>query len=151
MIKGCKLFNTALKALEEKRKNLEIVDDALEETYGDGSKVKYDASDISCTCSAFKNFQAPCVHILFIREIASTTDENMFKVENFHERYHRKKNLLEVFDHDDENFDREETLNQIAENECTPTEPEVLNDKQKFKMIMSRLITIGLGAGYCER
>ena len=141
--KGCKLFNTALKALEEKRENLEIVDDTLEETYRDGSKVKYDASDISCTCSAFKNFQAPCVHILFIREIASTTDENMFKVENFHERYHRKRNLLEIFDHDDEDFVREEALNQIAENECTPAEPEVLNDKQKFKMIMSRLLTIG--------
>ena len=68
---------------------MEVIDGALEETYSDGSKVKYDASDISCSCSAFKNFQAPCIHILFIRERASTTDENMdiFKVENFHERF----------------------------------------------------------------
>ena len=51
--------------------------------------------------------------------------------------------MLEIFDHDDEDFVREEALNQIAENECTPAEPEVLNDKQKFKMIMSRLLTIG--------
>ena len=144
--KGCKLFNTALNSLEEKREKMEIIDGALEETYSDGSKVKYDASDISCSCSAFKNFQAPCIHILFIRERASTTDENMdiFKVENFHERYHRRKNLLEVFNRDDEDLmDREEAINQIAENEGTPSEPEVLNDKQKFKMIMSRLMTIG--------
>ena len=145
--KGCKLFNLSLKTLEEKREKMEVINDMLEETYHDGTKVRYSSSNMSCNCSSFKQFQAPCVHILYIRELENLTDENfnIFSMETFNERYHRNHNLMDILNHEDD-IDESENLERPAEDlmddSATPTEPEKLNDKQKYKKIVPTLMTI---------
>ena len=145
--KGCKLFNLSLKTLEEKREKMEVINDMLEETYHDGTKVRYSSSNMSCNCSSFKQFQAPCVHILYLRELENLTDENfnIFSMETFNERYHRNHNLMDIFNHEDD-IDESENLERPAEDlmddSATPTEPEKLNDKQKYKKIVPTLMTI---------
>ena len=59
---------------------------------------------VSCSCSAFASFQAPCVHVLFQRESENIADpsKKIFEQNLFHPRYHRNhllpQNLRNVDD-----------------------------------------------------
>lgn len=143
--KGCKLFNSSLKALEEKRENLQLKDDGVEETYNDAKAVQYAATDKTCNCSAFKSFQAPCVHVLFRREIESSTDPfiKMFTTDIFNRRYHRKSNLIDVLNNEDDGITNVDEPEDVATVHPTPNnEPAVLSNKQKFKKIMPMMMSI---------
>ena len=72
--KGCKVFDTTLNSLEKKRNKLKNVGGDIEERFEDGRIVTYKTNVISCSCSAFASFQAPCVHIVFHRELENLAD-----------------------------------------------------------------------------
>ena len=77
--KGCKIFNTTLTSLEKKRnklKKLEETDGDVEETFDDERVETYATTETTCTCSAHCTFQAPCVHIVFCRELDKLEDPN---------------------------------------------------------------------------
>ena len=89
--KGCKVLNQSLKALEKKRDNLKFNDDAedVEELFDDGTVVHYAETDRVCNCTAFQNFQAPCAHVFFVRELEHIKDSEfrIFSRDIFNTRY----------------------------------------------------------------
>ena len=143
--KGCKLFNLALKTLEVKRLDLELSEEGVKETFRDGKVVEYISTNETCNCSSFKTFQAACVHVLFVREVAKLTDPSVhiFTLDIFHERYHRKNSLIDVLNNMDEAEESDRVEDPPIFDEMTPVEPAPLNDKEKFRKIMPILTTIG--------
>ena len=147
--KGCKLFNMSLKALESKRDSMEILaDGGVQETYHDGTKIVYTSTNMSCNCSSFKTFQAACAHVLFIREHEMQVGDGpgIFCLNSFHDRYHRKRVLIDILN----NVPDEETNDdQMVDDFEAPIdlevveEPAALTPKEKFKKIIPKLTNIG--------
>ena len=147
--KGCKIFNQALKALETKRKDLELEENGngVKEQYQDKTKVVYSSTDKSCNCSTFQTFQAACAHVLFVREHQEHGGgPGLFSPDVFHERYHRKSALIEVLDNplddDGTNDDLDDVDDFLAAVDVIPEEPATLSDKEKFRLIMPKLTSI---------
>ena len=153
--KGCKIFNTTLNSLEKKRDKLnksEETDGHIEEKYDDEKTATYVTTDATCSCSAFSTYQAPCVHIVFRRELDKLDDPNkkIFDAGLFHSRYHRKEVLIDVLRNannevDDDNIRDFEDNTRVfaAPVGMLSEEPFALDDRQKYKKIMPLLLQIG--------
>ena len=153
--KGCKIFNTTLNSLEKKRDKLkksEETDEHIEEMYDDEHTVTYVTTDATCSCSAFSSYQAPCVHIVFRRELDKLDNPNkkIFDAGLFHSRYHRKEVLIDVLrnpssveDDDDTRDHADDEGDFLAPVGMLSEEPFALDDRQKYKKIMPQLLRIG--------
>ena len=143
--RGCKLFHKVLSRFEDKRKDLELIDGGVKESFSEEEHKNYKTSPTNCNCSFFANHQAPCFHIIFIRRLDSITDHNkpIFDKDIFNKRYHRNKQLINIFTEPSESENNQENVQDFAEEDVVedvlddePREVPAMNDKKKYKIIM---------------
>ena len=147
--KGCKLLNDSLHILEKKRQNFSSYDEGVAETFDEETVVKYSTNHFNCNCSLFKTFQAPCAHVIFLRENENRLNSSfkIFELESFHSRYHRKESLIGVL-HTQDVIELEPNLSACDEllEPFIPVpdgEPAPLTNHKKYKLISPVLLTLG--------
>ena len=152
---GCKTFFKSLCRFEEKRNNMELVAGGVKEIFSNDEEKNYTTTSSSCNCTFFANYQAPCSHMIYIRRLDNMYDssKSIFNKAIFDIRYHRNESLINVFScmesnpHESINQDDEDLLMQVDTVEAPVSEeehdvPAVMNDRQKFKMVMPLLVRI---------
>ena len=157
---GCKIFYKSLCRYDEKQDKMEQVAGGVVETFSNGEEKAYFTTPSSCSCTFFANYQAPCSHMIYTRQIDSIEDSErpIFDKHIFNTRYHRNKELINVLleksdtvDGDlpnDEELVIQEDFQEVVD--CLEdTHDPPMNDRQKFKMVMPILIKIANIASLC--
>ena len=147
--RGCRHFNKVLDKFEKRRAFLDLISGGVKETFDDNVTKDYVTTDSSCNCSSFFNHQAPCIHVIFNRRLDNISDpsKSIFDKAIFHERYHRKISLIDMFTerevNDEEDGVQEATSTNVVEH-FDPEEEEIapMTDKQKFKTILPIVMKI---------
>ena len=65
--KGCRIYHQTLSRLETMRGKLEISEGGVKQKNGVDKEINYNTTFNHCSCSKFANFQAACIHVLFMR------------------------------------------------------------------------------------
>ena len=146
--RGCTMFHIAQKRLEKRRDKLEKADGGVVETF-DSEKRLYHTTESTCNCTFSINHQAPCSHILFIRE-SDGFPEGLFSKDLFHKRYQRVFNVLDSLLDDPsteveqgaEGVENHDT-GEVYDDEVMEEAETVLNDKQKYRLVTPIVLRIG--------
>ena len=141
--RGCIVFHQMLKVYEERKGNLSPCLEGVVERFSSGENI-YHATSTSCDCTYSKEYQSPCRHIIFQR--SEVENIHAFDKDLFHPRYHRCED--HSFDiptqvtggNNDDSFNSD--VVDPYEDESDVTEV-VLTDRQKYNMIMPKLVKIG--------
>ena len=81
--RGCTVFHMAQKNLEKHRIKLSINSNGVEHVFDENNKTIYRTTRTSCTCTFYNTHEAPCMHMLFLRE----NENEGFSKDMFHIRY----------------------------------------------------------------
>ena len=81
--RGCAVFHMAQKNLEKHRIKLSIDSNGVEHVFDENDKTIYRTTRTSCTCTFYNTHEAPCMHMLFLRE----NENEGFSKDMFHIRY----------------------------------------------------------------
>ena len=150
---GCKIFFRSLCRFEDKRDKMDLVAGGVAETFGEDAQKSYTTTSSKCSCRFFAEYQAPCSHMIFIRRLDNMYDpsKSIFDQTIFHLRYHRNSRLINVLSHAESNPPNLTNLQEGLINQMNPGEDvddenvedvPVLNDRQKFNMVMPLLVNI---------
>ena len=85
--RGCIVFHQALKLYQEKKLNLSYRGNLVIESFGESES--YQATSSTCNCTYYKEFQSPCIHVIYIRSVLENLQT--FEKQIFHMRYHRSE------------------------------------------------------------
>ena len=146
---GCIRLYTAICLLNERRENLTILEDGIEETFENSDEGKiYETTVSRCNCTFFVQNQCPCRHILLRRE---SEELPMFEKDLFHERYYleRSEDLEDdlgniSFNNNDEDDEDEQDkfVHEVIDDTFAERERTALNPNQKHNIIYPELLKI---------
>ena len=125
--------------------------------FANGSEKVYTTNDVTCNSTFVASHQAPCLHVLYLRKLASNIkpDICIFEKDLFHIRYYRQ-DLIQIFNSESQivsdenrgdmnnNFDNIINSEEILNEENSSKEKGVRNmsDKYKFKLIIPLAMSI---------
>ena len=141
---------------------MELVSGGVMETFSGGVKRSYTTTSSSCSCTFVANYQAPCSHMIYIRRLDSMYDssKHIFNKDVFHLRYHRNDFLINILSNTEregdasaadqlDNPNNQDNLEEVVDYEEDVDETPVMDDRQKFKMVMPLLLKIANIASVC--
>ena len=134
--RGCITFHHAQKQLQPYRDKLEMGDGIRQNVGECGSKIN-NTSDKSCDCTFFSTYQAPCMQILFVRDIGNN---DVFSPELFYSRYLRSNFSFQATNDEEmlENHDNIDMGSMDRDNDDSS-----LNDRDRYNIVMTLLIRLG--------